>query len=74
MGGQRVQDIPQNAPGNTSLCQCPFTSVVQVHSDKPGLWVAAAQWEFQQLANADNGRQILLRGLRFLPKSWTMHR
>ena len=70
-----------------------------MHSDKPGLWVAAAQWEFETLGNEDNGRQvdlltfftplyifdfqfakpinfsqILLRGLRFLPTSWTLHR
>jgi len=51
-----------------------YLRMLQVHSDKPGLWVAAAQWEFETLGNEDNGRQILLRGLRFLPTSWTLHR
>jgi len=51
-----------------------YLRMLQVHSDKPGLWVAAAQWEFEALGNEDNGRQILLRGLRFLPTSWTLHR
>ena len=31
----------------------------QVHSNKPGLWVAAAQWEFETLGNEDNGRQVI---------------
>merc|ERR1719483_1924854 len=48
--------------------------MLQVHSDKPGLWVSAAKWEFEKVNNPDNGRQIMLRGLRFLPKSWTLHR
>jgi len=51
-----------------------YLRMLQVHSSKPGLWVAAAQWEFETLGNEDNGRQILLRGLRFLPTSWTLHR
>jgi len=51
-----------------------YLRMLQVHSSKPGLWVAAAKWEFNNLGNADNGRKIMLRGLRFLPKSWAMHR
>lgn len=51
-----------------------YLRMLQVHSSKPGLWVAAAQWEFETLGNADNGRALLLRGLRFLPKSWTLRR
>ena len=48
--------------------------MLQVHSDKPRLWVAAAKWEFEENNNPDNGRQIMLRGLRFLPTSWVLHR
>jgi len=51
-----------------------YLRMLQVHSDKPGLWVSAAKWEFEKVNNPDNGRQIMLRGLRFLPKSWTLHR
>jgi len=51
-----------------------YLRVLQVHNDKPGLWVAAAKWEFEQVGNPDNGRQIMLRGLRFLPTSWVLHR
>lgn len=51
-----------------------YLRVLQVHNDKPGLWVAAAKWEFEEIGNPDNGRQIMLRGLRFLPSSWVLHR
>jgi len=50
-----------------------YLRLLQVHSEKPNLWIAAAKWEFEEVGNADNGRQILLRGLRFLPKSWLLH-
>jgi len=51
-----------------------YLRLLQVHSDKPRLWVAAAKWEFEENNNPDNGRQIMLRGLRFLPTSWILHR
>jgi len=51
-----------------------YLRLLQVHSDKPRLWVAAAKWEFEEIGNPDNGRQIMLRGLRFLPTSWVLHR
>eukprot|EP00092_Neocalanus_flemingeri_P021500 GFUD01023314.1.p1 GENE.GFUD01023314.1~~GFUD01023314.1.p1 ORF type:complete len:567 (+),score=246.89 GFUD01023314.1:58-1758(+) len=51
-----------------------YLRLLQVHSDKPRLWVAAAKWEFEHVGNPDNGRQIMLRGLRFLPTSWVLHR
>jgi len=51
-----------------------YLRLLQVHSDKPRLWVAAAKWEFEHVGNPDNGRQIMLRGLRFLPSSWVLHR
>jgi len=51
-----------------------YLRLLQVHSDKPRLWVAAAKWEFEHVCNPDNGRQIMLRGIRFLPTSWVLHR
>ena len=48
--------------------------MLQVHNDKPGLWVEAASWEFEAVGSAENARKILLRGLRFLPKSWILQR
>eukprot|EP00090_Calanus_glacialis_P009595 TRINITY_DN17984_c0_g1_i1.p1 TRINITY_DN17984_c0_g1~~TRINITY_DN17984_c0_g1_i1.p1 ORF type:complete len:572 (-),score=233.17 TRINITY_DN17984_c0_g1_i1:52-1767(-) len=51
-----------------------YLRLLQVHNDKPRLWVAAAKWEFEHVGNPDNGRQIMLRGLRFLPTSWVLHR
>ena len=91
VGGKCVQNILEDAAGRSKQ-RVTFDDLdlfFQVHSDKPGLWVAAAQWEFETLGNEDNGRQvflslflrfqqyafqILLRGLRFLPTSWTLHR
>ena len=46
----------------------------QVHNDKPSLWIEAAKWEFENEGSSENARKILLRGLRFLPKSWVLHR
>ncbi len=37
------------------------------------LWVAAAQFELEN-GGADNGRQILLRGIRHHPKSRLLYR
>ena len=51
-----------------------YLRMLQVHSDKPGLWVEAAGWEFEEVGSAENARKILLRGLRFLPKSWVLQR
>ena len=51
-----------------------YLRMLQVHSDKPGLWVEAASWEFETCGNAENARKILLRGLRFLPGSWILQR
>jgi len=50
-----------------------YLRMLQVHSDKPALWVAAAKYEFEEMNNPDNGRQIMLRGLRFLPSSQPLH-
>ena len=49
-----------------------YLRMLQVHNDKPGLWVEAASWEFETVGSAENARKILLRGLRFLPKSWIL--
>ena len=51
-----------------------YLRMLQVHSDKPGLWVEAASWEFENCGSAENARKILLRGLRFLPGSWILQR
>lgn len=51
-----------------------YLRILQVHNDKPGLWVESARWEFEDVGSAENARKILLRGLRFLPKSWILHR
>jgi len=51
-----------------------YLRMLQVHSDKPGLWIEAARWEFEDLGSAENGRKVMLRGLRFLPKSWILQR
>jgi len=51
-----------------------YMKLLQVHSFDPKLWVAAAKYEFEDLQNADSGRQILLRGLRFHPESKLIHR
>jgi len=51
-----------------------YIRLLQVHNDKPGLWIEAAKWEFEREGSAENARKILLRGLRFLPKSWPLHR
>jgi len=47
--------------------------LLQVHSGSAKLWIAAAKYEFEN-GSAENGRQIMLRGLRFLPKSKELHR
>lgn len=44
-----------------------------MHNNNPKLWIAAAKYEFENGA-AENGRQILLRGLRFHPGCKHLHR
>jgi len=51
-----------------------YLRLLQVHNDKPGLWIEAARWEFEDMGSAENGRKVMLRGLRFLPKSWILQR
>ena len=41
-----------------------YLRLLQVHSDKPGLWIEAAKWEFEREGSAENARKIMLRGLR----------
>ena len=41
-----------------------YIRLLQVHNDKPGLWIEAAKWEFEREGSAENARKILLRGLR----------
>ena len=43
-----------------------YLRLLQVHNDKPSLWIEAAKWEFENEGSAENGRKILLRGLRFV--------
>jgi len=51
-----------------------YLRMLQVHNDKPKLWVASAKWEMEEAGSPDNARQIMLRGLRFHPTSRLLHR
>jgi len=51
-----------------------YLRTLQVHNDKPNLWVASAKWEMEEAGSPDNARQIMLRGLRFHPTSRLLHR
>eukprot|EP00088_Acartia_fossae_P060933 TRINITY_DN7306_c0_g1_i5.p1 TRINITY_DN7306_c0_g1~~TRINITY_DN7306_c0_g1_i5.p1 ORF type:complete len:588 (+),score=170.09 TRINITY_DN7306_c0_g1_i5:55-1818(+) len=50
-----------------------YMRLLQVHNSNPKLWIAAAKFEFE-VGSAENGRQIMLRGLRFHPESKLLHR
>lgn len=52
-----------------SLVSRLYTNMLQVHSRKPDLWLAAAKWEFESNINPENARSLLQRGLRFIPES-----
>lgn len=46
-----------------------YSRLLQVHSNKPELWVAAAHWEMKEHKASETARQIMLRSLRFHPDS-----
>lgn len=58
----------QDVRFHTSVSQM-LIRMLQVHADKPNLWVFAAKWEYEQCKSVENARQFLLRGIRFHPES-----
>ena len=50
-----------------------YLRLLQVHNDKPSLWIEAAKWEFENEGSAENARKILLRGLRLVGKIISDH-
>ncbi|XP_068117586.1 U3 small nucleolar RNA-associated protein 6 homolog [Hyperolius riggenbachi] len=46
-----------------------FSSLLAIHPDKPGLWIMAAKWEFEDQLSAESSRHLFLRALRFHPDS-----
>eukprot|EP00898_Chlorokybus_atmophyticus_P002219 jgi/Chlat1/2999/Chrsp2S04709 len=48
------------------------TKALRLHPTVPGLWVYAAQWEFEHNANIKAARALMQRGLRMCPKSETL--
>lgn len=45
-----------------------YTRMLQVHSNKPAIWIAAAKWEMEVLKAAESARALMLRALRCHPK------
>ena len=43
--------------------------MLKVKSNEPSLWIMAAKWEFEENLSVSNGRDLLLRALRFHPDS-----
>ena len=43
--------------------------MLKVKSNEPSLWIMAAKWEFEENLSVANGRDLLLRALRFHPES-----
>lgn len=50
-----------------------YSALLKVHNDKPDLWISAARWEAEENTSMDTARQLLLRALRFLPRSKLLH-
>lgn len=51
-----------------------YLRMLQVHSKKEAIWVAAAKWELENNDSPDLARKLLQRGLRHVPDSkllWT---
>jgi len=53
---------------NSSISQI-FIKMLKVKSNEPSLWIMAAKWEFEENLSVANGRDLLLRALRFHPES-----
>ena len=45
-----------------------FSSLLAIHSNKPGLWILAAKWELEDCLSSESARQLFLRALRFHPR------
>lgn len=51
-----------------------FMRMLQVHNNKPELWVTAAKWEFEENHAPENARKIFQQSVKFHPDSrllWT---
>lgn len=46
-----------------------YARMLQFHSDKPAIWIAAAKWELEVLNAAESARTLMLQALRFHPQS-----
>ncbi|XP_055257404.1 U3 small nucleolar RNA-associated protein 6 homolog isoform X2 [Moschus berezovskii] len=50
-----------------------FSSLLAIHSNKPGLWILAAKWELEDCFSSESARQLFLRALRFHPRCPKLH-
>lgn len=51
-----------------------YTRMLNLHSHKPEIWVAAAKWQLEANASAEMSRKLLQRGLLFNAKSCLLWR
>lgn len=61
-------DFCKKMKWNSSISQI-FIKLLKVKSNDPSLWIMAANWEFEENHSVSNGRNLLLRALRFHPNS-----
>uniref|UniRef100_A0A8C6FGY8 UTP6 small subunit processome component n=1 Tax=Moschus moschiferus TaxID=68415 RepID=A0A8C6FGY8_MOSMO len=50
-----------------------FSSLLAIHSNKPGLWILAAKWELEDCFSSESARQLFLQALRFHPRCPKLH-
>eukprot|EP00741_Cyanophora_paradoxa_P002251 tig00000571_g2183.t1 len=53
--------------GSSKVLGKTFARALQLHPTKPGLWIAAASWEFESNNNIQTARVLLQRALRINP-------
>lgn len=51
-----------------------YTRMLNLHSHKPEIWVAAAKWQLEENASVEMSRKLLQRGLLFNNKSCVLWR
>uniref|UniRef100_A0A8C6FN17 UTP6 small subunit processome component n=1 Tax=Moschus moschiferus TaxID=68415 RepID=A0A8C6FN17_MOSMO len=50
-----------------------FSSLLTIHSNKPGLWILAAKWELEDSFSSESARQLFFQALSFHPRCPKLH-
>ncbi|EPZ31089.1 hypothetical protein O9G_006285, partial [Rozella allomycis CSF55] len=64
---QYIECAKQN--NSSSILGRLFARAIQVHPMKPGFWIMAASWEFEQNGNVGAARKLMQRALRINPQA-----